>query len=212
MNSSGRFAIAWTTYAVDSLNHPIDYQVGARIYASSGAEVTGALAVNTPQLMGRGPAVAVDASGKILVAWQRDFATGYGGVIGRWYTASGTALGGEFTAHPFYADAQAALVATGTGRFVAVWKGTGLTGGSIWGQLLQMPADLVVSGLASPALAASGASFSVTTKILNQGGDPPQEPSRNSVGRPAPRRPPQTPSWPRSRLRHSILTMPHRRP
>jgi len=93
-NASGLTAIAWDCYACDAT----DWGVRAKMFSATGVPVTGEFVVNQhladDQTM---PAVAVDADGKVLMAWSSEhFAERRISIDGRYFRADGTPLGSEF--------------------------------------------------------------------------------------------------------------------
>jgi hypothetical protein len=85
--------------------------------------------VNSHTTLGQtAPAVASDADGNFVVAWQSDGQDGSGnGIYAQRYNSAGTALGEEFRVNTFTDDQQIspAIAMNATGDFVIVWQSLG---------------------------------------------------------------------------------------
>jgi hypothetical protein len=128
---AGNFVVVWASQAQDGS----DYGIFGQRYASSGALLGPEFGVNsyTPgkQFI---PAVAADATGNFVVAWQSDLQDGSSyGTFGQRYAASGMPLGAEFRVNSYTTAQQAvpAVAADGSGTFVVVWQSVGQDGASI---------------------------------------------------------------------------------
>jgi hypothetical protein len=167
----GSFVIVWERFVAPTPSDPHDPIYAQRV-SSTGSLIGSPFRVNTtaPVSGNPSPAVAIDAAGRIAVAWLHN------GVTGRSLTADGLPFGGEYVINASSVqDADPGLAATTRGSFVAVWTDPNRDasrGGSQWGiygQLLKIPADLIVSDLLAPAAVGSGTTVSVSLKVLNQG-------------------------------------------
>jgi hypothetical protein len=118
----GNFVVAWRSYLQDGSHSG----VFAQRYDSSGMPLGSEFQVNT-YTSGQQyrPAVAVDATGKFLVAWASQDQDGSGfGVFGQRFDASGARLGGEFQVNTYTTAWQStpAVAADQAGHFVVVWE------------------------------------------------------------------------------------------
>src|SRR5205823_4737941 len=119
--AAGDFVIAWASSGQDAVGQG----VYAQRYSAAGVPVGGEFRVNTFTTGNQGgQAVAVDAAGNFVVAWQSLGQDGSGyGVYAQRYSAAGTPSGGEFRVNTFTADNQrnAAVAMDATGDFVVAW-------------------------------------------------------------------------------------------
>lgn len=123
MDSAGNFTVAWESY--DDVNG--DDDIYARRFDSSGTALGREFRVNTEitndQMF---PAVAMSATGDFIVAWQSTTqdADGSTGIYAQRYTASGTALGGEFRVNTTIANEQTLVTAamSATGDVILAWQ------------------------------------------------------------------------------------------
>ncbi len=125
MDASGRFVVTWNDYA-DISASGID--IIARRFESTGVPLGGEFPVSRHWRHEVLPAVAVDASGRFVVAWTdvgyfagRD-GSGYG-VFARRFDDEGRAIRRDFQVNRYTLDHQAlpALGMEPTGGFVVVW-------------------------------------------------------------------------------------------
>ncbi len=128
MDASGDFVVAWHSYFQDGSG----YGIYAQRYNSTGAAQGGEFRVNTftPGEQGK-PSVAMDASGRFVVAWESDGQDGsLGGIFAQRYSTSGVPQGGEFQVNVFTtADQRFASVAMDLdGDFVVAWDSYGQDG------------------------------------------------------------------------------------
>jgi hypothetical protein len=139
---SGQFVVAWSSNAPYGSGYPLD--VFARTFDASGTPLGPEFQVseNVYDLAGypalryqsvRNPAIEADASGRFVVAWEREGA--YSGsddgrdIVGRRLDASGAPLGGAFVvseqpappAYGFYWNRTPDVAVKSTGEFVVVW-------------------------------------------------------------------------------------------
>ncbi|MEM6784506.1 MAG: hypothetical protein AAF624_12320, partial [Bacteroidota bacterium] len=129
MDDAGNFVVAWSSYGQDG-----EYGgIYAQRYDASGNTVGGEFLVNTTTTNGQlGPAVAMDADGDFVVAWESygqddPDVTYYSGVYARRYNSAGTAQGGEFLVNTFTANNQIdpAVGMDADGDFVIAWESLG---------------------------------------------------------------------------------------
>jgi hypothetical protein len=137
MDASGNFVIAWTS---DQAETPAGDATGvwARRFTSAGAAQGGEFQVNTytTNIQER-PAVAMDADGDFVVAWQSLAQDGSGqGIYAQRYDNAGAAAGAEFSVNTATANSQsaAAVGMNAAGAFVIAWQsnnqeGVGLVNG-----------------------------------------------------------------------------------
>ena len=120
-DSVGNFVVVWQSRAQDRS----DFGVFGQRFASNGAQVGTEFQVNTytPNAQ-RYPAVASDAAGDFVVAWQSPQDGSDYGVFSQRFASTGARLGAEFQVNSFTFDNQAkAAVASGSaGNFVIVWQ------------------------------------------------------------------------------------------
>jgi hypothetical protein len=122
-DGDGDFVVAWHSSGQDTSG----YGVYAQRYAAGGATLGGEFRVNTTVASTqRNPAVAMDADGDFVVAWESrgQDAPGAYGVFAQRYSAAGAARGGEFLVNSFTAGNQtnAAVAVDAEGNFVVAWQ------------------------------------------------------------------------------------------
>ncbi|MDH3792283.1 MAG: FG-GAP-like repeat-containing protein, partial [Rhodospirillales bacterium] len=121
MDTDGDFVVAWTSYEQDGS----DWGVFAQRYDAAGVAQGPEFQVNTFTTGTQWfPAVAMDADGDFVVAWE-----GYGsgeanGIFAQRYDAAGAAQGPEFQVNTFTAFDQAfpAVAMDADGDFVVAWQ------------------------------------------------------------------------------------------
>ena len=125
MDDEGNFVVAWHAEFQDGSGHG----VYARRFDSTGGGLGNEFRVNTfttnNQLF---PAVAMDADGDFVVAWQSQGQDGSGtGIFAQRFSAGGAPAGPEFMVNTYTADGQdAPSVATdGAGNFIIAWESFG---------------------------------------------------------------------------------------
>ena len=133
--SAGRFVVTWMSRDQDGSSEGV---FGQRYDFSSGTALGPEFRINTTTGGNQGfPAVASDASGNFVVAWEGVGGSG-GGIFGQRFANDGTPLGPEFRANTFTAGAhfQKAVGSDGTGNFIVVWMSVGQDGssGGVYGQ------------------------------------------------------------------------------
>src|SRR5207248_5028048 len=77
------------------------------------------------------PAVALDAAGDFVVAWESEDQVGNSvGVFAQRYGAAGATVGGEFRVNTYTTNAQyeAAVASDAVGDFVVAWQSIGQDG------------------------------------------------------------------------------------
>jgi len=121
-DDEGNFLVAWISRDQDGSTDGIY----AQRYDSAGAARGGEFRVNTftPGAQ-RNPAVAADADGDLVVAWQSQAQDGNEyGVYAQRYNALGLAQGGEFRVNTFTTGGQAgaAVASDADGDFVVAWS------------------------------------------------------------------------------------------
>jgi hypothetical protein len=125
MDADGDFVVAWQSYFTDG----DAYGIYARRFTAAGAPLATETRVNVVTTgQQQEPAVAVDADGDYVVAWESDLQDGSGfGVFARRYNSSGVALSGEFRVNTATAADQrsAAVAIDADGDFVVTWSSFG---------------------------------------------------------------------------------------
>jgi hypothetical protein len=118
----GGFVVVWKSLQGD-------YSIEARRYAANGAPLGGQFRVNTyTSFYQLYPAVAVDAQGNFVVAWECDGSPGsdssYYSIQARRYSANGTPLGVQFQVNSYTTGRQdrPAVAAGGNGTFIVAWS------------------------------------------------------------------------------------------
>jgi hypothetical protein len=130
MDANGDFVIAWQSNNQDGDG----WGVYAQRYNADGTTNGGEFQVNTTTAGDQAnPAVAMDANGDFVIAWQSNNQDGDGwGVYAQRYNADGTANGGEFRVNTTTAGDQvhaAVAINSSTGAFVITWASNGQDGG-----------------------------------------------------------------------------------
>jgi hypothetical protein len=130
----GDFVVVWTSFA--DQDGSLAGVFGQR-YSSTGASLGGEFRVNSFTTSDqRFPAVAADAAGNFLVAWESSGQDGSGsGVFAQRYGSTGAAAGGEFRVNSYLTSDQRApsVAATAAGNFVVVWESSGQEGNGTLG-------------------------------------------------------------------------------
>lgn len=121
MSATGDFVVAWTGYTAGGGG----YDTYARRYSAAGVAQGGDVRVNsfTPNSQGS-PAVAMDASGDYVVAWDSTNQDGHlSGVFAQRYSAQGVPQGVEFKVNTYTTSAQRVPSAAmdADGDFVVTW-------------------------------------------------------------------------------------------
>jgi len=157
MAPNGNFVVAWSSYGQDG-----DYYgVFGQRFNAAGTKQGGEFRVNTYttdyQIL---PAVASDANGNFVVAWESFGQDGSGyGIFGQRFNAAGTKQGGEFRVSTYSTDQQyfPGVAVDEKGNFVVTWSSYGQDGSDygVFGQRF------------NAAGAAQGSEFRVNTATLN---------------------------------------------
>ena len=130
-DGSGNFIVAWTSDSQDGSS----YGVFGQRFNSAGAPIGSEFQVNTFTTgYQRLPAVAADALGNFVVAWDSTSQDGSNrGVFGQRFDSVGTAMGSEFQVNSYTTGSQydLATAADDSGNFVVVWTSNGQDGASL---------------------------------------------------------------------------------
>lgn len=122
MNSTGSFVIAFT----DSAGIGGHSQIMAQRYNASGVALGGALKINTYTMASDdSPAVAMDAAGDFVVAWDSFYQDGsHSGVFAQRFLGAGTAQGTEFpvNSYTFGQQIHPTIANDSTGNFLVTWQ------------------------------------------------------------------------------------------
>ncbi len=122
MDADGDFVVAWTMSNQDGSGHG----VFGRRFSSTGAP-SGEFRINIRTADGqRDPTVAMDLSGRFVVAWSSENQDGsLTGVIAREFTRTGTSVAGEFQVNTTtaYLQLEPAIAIEPFGKFVIAWTG-----------------------------------------------------------------------------------------
>ncbi len=129
--NDGSFVVVWSGVGTGDASG-----VFLRRFTAMGVAMGGEVRVNSTTANEQSaPAVAFDAAGNLLVAWQSRHQDGSDwGIYGQWYTAAGAALGTETRLNTTTAGSQSApaLATDPTGGILAAWQSHGQDG-SGWG-------------------------------------------------------------------------------
>ncbi len=120
MDDAGSFAVVWESADSDGKG------VFGQVFSSDGVPVGGEFQINTyPTGDQANPAVAMDAGGGFIVAWQSYMQDGDDqGDYGQKFDPTGALLGDEFSLNVFTTDGQwfPRLSMDAAGNYVAVWQ------------------------------------------------------------------------------------------
>lgn len=185
MNATGAFVVVWEDTDQDGNLH-----VYSRRFDAAGAalgndeEVTSGL-ISTSTIS-TNPAVAMDASGNYVVAWENfDDVNGDGDIYARRFAANGIADGTDFMVNTTTINDQAAvaLAMNAAGDFVVSWQSAAQDGdgNGIYAQLYDAAGTVLKSEFpvntttlneqTAPAVAMSANGFVVAWQSLTQDGD-----------------------------------------
>ncbi|HLA63074.1 MAG TPA: T9SS type A sorting domain-containing protein, partial [Rhodothermales bacterium] len=130
MDADGDFVVTWMNPSPAG-----DYDIHARRYAASGAPVGEEFRVNANTMGSQStPTVAMDADGGFVATWRGGDNTR---IMGRAFTSSGVAVGGDFAVNTTGTAIRENLVAMDAdGDAVVIWRGRGVGGDGydIYGQ------------------------------------------------------------------------------
>ncbi len=141
IDPSGRFVVAWQSN--DPAVGGTGWDVYARTFAADGTALAAAKRIsNTSADDQTAPAVAIDNTGEIVIAWQsraQDNADAREGIYARRFSITLGNIGNEFLVNTTTANAQTAPAIArnaATGEFVVVWASSGQdgSGSSVHGQ------------------------------------------------------------------------------
>ena len=125
MDADGDFVVAWQSYGQDGSN----YGIFAQRYNADGSTAGSEFAVNTVTSNVQNlPAIAMDADGDFVIAWQSDGQDGNGnGIIAQRYNADGSTVGSDFVVNTHTANSQsnASIAMDADGDFVIAWQSFG---------------------------------------------------------------------------------------
>jgi hypothetical protein len=144
-NSGGSFVVAWTSLGQDGSYGG----VFGRRFDSAGSPLGSEFRINSHTTGDqRSPAIALDAGGNFVVAWNGYNQDGSGsGVFGHRFDPGGSPLGSDFQINSYITGTQAyAEIATdASGNFVVVWESNGQDGSSygVFGQRFAPGPDLI---------------------------------------------------------------------
>jgi len=129
IDTAGNFIVGWETYDTASNNE----DVYARRFNFSGAALGTEFLVNSSTANDQTlPAVAMNANGNLVIAWQSAAQDSDGsiGIYAQRYDANGAALGGEFRVNPTVANDQTSPAAAmdTAGNFIVAWESAGQDG------------------------------------------------------------------------------------
>jgi VCBS repeat-containing protein len=155
MDASGNSVVVWASTGQDGSG----YGIYAQRYDASGSAVGSEFKVNTTTAGDQtNPAVAMDAAGDFVVAWETPDAD-QTGIYAQRYSANGAAAGSEFIVDTsFIGQQQAPAVAmSADGAFVIAWQGSVQDGSGY----------SIEAKLYDAAGAAQGGEFRVNTTTTN---------------------------------------------
>lgn len=117
--SSGEFVIAWQSEVADG------YDIFARRFLANGDPNGDIFQVNPPSIPGnqKAPTVAIDNSGRFVIAWESDAEDGSRDIMAQCYSPDGQFVGDAFRVNEETALDQydPAIAMNADGRFVLVW-------------------------------------------------------------------------------------------
>jgi len=123
IDSLGNFVLVWNSENQDGGGTGIY----AQRYSASGTPLGGEFRVNTTTAFDQDePAIAMDANGNFVIAWESNAQDGDAfGIYAQRFNSSGTRLGGEFRVNTTTAGFQRdpCIAMTPSGNFVIVWDG-----------------------------------------------------------------------------------------
>lgn len=130
-DAGGNFVVAWTDRSGRDGDRP---GIIARRYSAAGSAQGSEILVNGVTTGAQqSPAIAVDAVGNFIIAWESDGPEGGGfGIYARRFSAAGVPIGGDFAVNQYTTDDQRdpAIAIDASGDFVVVWTSFGQDGDS----------------------------------------------------------------------------------
>jgi hypothetical protein len=133
MDATGNFVVTWYSYGGGVRD------IYARRYSANGTPLDATpILVNTSTSNNQlNPAVAMDADGDFVVAWQSHYGEApgdYAGIYAQRFSSAGVAQGGEFVINSITAGSQDSPVVAraATGGFVVAWRSPDGSGSGIW--------------------------------------------------------------------------------
>jgi len=163
--SNGGFVVTWVDTS-NQLGENSGSAIAAQIYDANGVQVGNEFRVNTTTAGSQtSPEVTALANGNFVVAWS-DPANG-GDIKAQIYTATGTAVGSEFTLNGVTTGAQGevSIAARADGGFVAVWQDNSGQYGDASGSAIVLQAyDATGAAVGTPVL--------VNTSVTGNQADP----------------------------------------
>jgi hypothetical protein len=121
-NASGQFMVAWSSAGQDGDS----WGIYAQRFDASGAPLQSEFRVNSTTLFSQNhPAVAMDADGRVVVAWEQFLGDSLDyGVLAQRYAADGQPQGPNFVVNAYAPGHQVdpSVAFTTAGEFVIVWK------------------------------------------------------------------------------------------
>ncbi len=190
MDAAGDFVVAWESF--DQAGSVSDFDIYAQRYGSDGAPLGSAFLVNTYTSGNQEyPAVAMDAAGDFVVAWDSygQVANNYSDVYAQRYSASGAALGSNFPVPGLTPTVSSATRIKGSAPSVALdavgdfviaqsgyyyfYSGTNyyylndISAQRYQGESAASP-DVAVTGVSSDGTVTPGSPFSVSFEVVNR--------------------------------------------
>jgi len=132
--ADGSFVVVWQDDGQQAAQ-----DIFLRTFDADGDPTSGEIAVNQSEgFFRRRPAVAMDALGNLVVAWEAEIAGEEQNIYARRFDAAGTPLSDEFRVNATVAGGQKEpdVARRGTGEFLVVWESLGQDGdgAGVYGQ------------------------------------------------------------------------------
>src|SRR4029079_269730 len=107
MDAAGNFVVVWMSKNQDFTNNTTKCIYGQR-FDATGARIGGEFLVNSTTANNQDqPTIAMDSTGRFVVAWKTDKVSGSGSdVMAQLYDANGVRVGGEFRVNVNQTDNQ----------------------------------------------------------------------------------------------------------
>ncbi len=133
-DANGNFVVTWESYDQDSL---LTYGIYAQRYNAAGVAQGSEFLVNSASLLNdqRAPAIAMNASGDFIIAWEGTGLLGlFPGIYAQRYNAAGVAQGTEIAVDGTALSTfqRAAVAMDSSGKFVVVYQGPDASGEGIF--------------------------------------------------------------------------------